>query len=74
MVAGGRKRKKKGKKRKEKKTVYKKMGLWWIFRKQKVGKKENKNKVLNFVKLEYYKEVLDFHNIEYHIAFLITQI
>ena len=40
---------------------------------QKVGKKK-KNKILDFVKLEYYKKVLDFHNIEYHIAFLITQI
>ena len=40
---------------------------------QKVGKKR-KNKILDFVKLKYYKEALDFHNIEYHIAFLITQI
>ena len=41
---------------------------------QKVGKKK-KNKILDLVKLEYYKKVLDFHNIEYHhIAFLITQI
>ena len=38
-------------------------------RNKKQGKK--KKKVLDFVKLEYYKEVLDFHNIEYHIAFLI---
>ena len=38
--------------------------------KQKVEKK----KVLDFVKLEYYKEVLNFHNIEYHIVFLIPQI
>ena len=39
--------------------------------KQKVenGKKK---KVLDFVKLEYYKEVLDFRNIKYHIIFLIT--
>ena len=43
--------------------------------KQKVGKKkEKKNKVLDFVKLEYYKEVLDFRNIEYHIVFIIPQI
>ena len=35
---------------------------------------KKKNKVLDFVKLEYYKEVLDFHNIEYHITFLIIQI
>ena len=26
------------------------------------------------MKLEYYKEVLNFSNIEYHIIFLITQI
>ena len=37
-------------------------------------KKKNKNKVLDCRKLEYYKEVLDFSNIEYHIIFLITQI
>ena len=42
--------------------------------KQKLGKKEKKNKVLDLLKLEYYKEVLDFHNIEYHITFLISQI
>ena len=41
--------------------------------KQKVEKKK-KIKVLDFVKLEYYKEVLNFHNIEYHIVFLIPQI
>ena len=33
--------------------------------------RKKENKVLNFVKLEYYKEVLDFRNIEYHIVFLI---
>ena len=33
---------------------------------------ERKKKVLDFVKLEYYKEVLDFRNIKYHIIFLIT--
>ena len=33
MVAGGRKRKKKREKRKEKKTLWKKKGLGWIFRK-----------------------------------------
>ena len=37
-------------------------------------KKEKKSKVPNCMKLEYYKEVLDFNNIEYHIIFLITQI
>ena len=43
--------------------------------KQKVEKKKiKKNKVLDFVKLEYYKKVLDFHNIKYRITFLITQI
>lgn len=47
--------------------------------KQKVEKeikkeKKKKNKVPDFVKLEYYKEVLDFCNIKYHITFLITQI
>ena len=42
--------------------------------KQKVEKKKKKNKVLDFVKLEYYKEVLDFPDIKYHITFLITQI
>ena len=41
--------------------------------KQKV-EKETKKKVLNFTKIENYKEVLDFHNIEYHITFLITPI
>ena len=41
--------------------------------KQKVEKKK-KNKVLDFGKLEYYKEVLDFRNIEYYITFFITQI
>ena len=40
---------------------------------EKGKKKKKKNKVLDFVKLEYYKEVLDFHNIEYHITFLITK-
>ena len=42
---------------------------------QKVEKKKkNKNEVLDFIKLKYYKEVLDFGNIEYHIVFLIPQI
>ena len=45
-----------------------------MYETKKVGKKKKKNKVLNFVKLDYYKEVLDYHNIEYYIAFLITQI
>ena len=35
---------------------------------------KKKNKILDFAKLEYYKEVLDFHNIEYQITFLIAQI
>ena len=48
--------------------------LYYIFTKQKVGKKKKKNKVLDFVKLEYYKEVLDFRNIKYRITFLIAQI
>ena len=30
--------------------------------------------VLNCMKLEYYKEILNFSNIEYHIIFLIIQI
>ena len=38
------------------------------------SRKEKKNKVLYCMKLEYYKEVLDFSNIEYYIIFLITQI
>ena len=37
-------------------------------------KEEKKNKVLKFLKIEYYKKVLDFRNIENHITFLITQI
>ena len=40
----------------------------------KTKSRKKKNKVLDFVKLKYYKEVLDFRNIEYHITFLITQI
>ena len=43
-------------------------------RKRKKKKEEKKNKVLKFLKIEYYKKVLDFRNIEYHITFLITQI
>ena len=39
----------------------------------KSREREKKNKVLDCIKLEYYKEV-DFSNIEYHIIFLITQI
>ena len=35
---------------------------------------KKKNKVLDFAKLKYYKEVLNFHNIEYQITFLIAQI
>ena len=37
-------------------------------------KKKKKNKVLDFSKIEYCKEVLDFHNIEYHITFVTAQI
>ena len=40
----------------------------------KTKSRKKKNKVLDFVKLEYYKEVLDFCNMEYHITFLLTQI
>ena len=36
--------------------------------------KKKKKKVLNCMKLEYYKKVLDFSNIKYHIIFLIIQI
>ena len=38
------------------------------------GKKEKKKKGLDYTKLKYYKEILDFSNIEYHIIFLIIQI
>ena len=38
--------------------------------KQKVEKEKEKKKKTK----KYYKEVLDFHNIEYHITFLIVQI
>ena len=44
---------------------------------QKKKEKKKKHKVLDFSKIkyfEYYKEVLDFRNIEYHITFLTTQI
>ena len=40
----------------------------------KTKSRKKKNKVLDFVKLEYYKEVLDFCNMEYHFTFLLTQI
>ena len=43
-------------------------------KKEKKKKKKKKKKVFNFNKIEYYKEVLDFRNIEYHITFLITQL
>jgi len=42
--------------------------------KKKVEKGKKKKKLLDCIKLEYYKEVLDFSIIEYHIIFLITQI
>ena len=38
------------------------------------SRKRGKKRVLDYMKLEYYKEVLDFINIEYHIIFLITKI
>ena len=41
--------------------------MFWI-------KQISKQKVFDFAKLEYLKKVLDFYNIEYHIAFLIDQI
>ena len=41
---------------------------------KKKKKKKKKKKVFDCMKLEYYKEVLDFSNIEYYIIFLITQI
>ena len=44
------------------------------FYKRLKKKKKKKNKVLDCMKLEYYKEILDFSNIEYHIIFLITKI
>ena len=37
-------------------------------------RKEKKKKVFNFAKIENYKKVLNFHNIKYHITFLITPI
>ena len=43
-------------------------------KKKEKKKKKQTNKVLDFVKLEYLTKVLDFHNIKYHIAFLIEQI
>ena len=43
-------------------------------RQENKNKKTKKNKVVNFVKLDYTKKVFDFHNIEYHITFLITKI
>ena len=36
--------------------------------------KKRKNKVLDCMKLEYYKEVLNFSNIKYYIIFLTIQI
>ena len=35
---------------------------------------KKENKVLDFAKLKYYKEVLNFSNIKYHIIFLTIQI
>ena len=43
---------------------------WWI----REEKRKRKKKVLDCMKLEYYKELLNFCNIEYYIIFLITQI
>ena len=42
--------------------------------KKEKKKEKKKKKVFDCMKLEYYKEVLDFSNIEYYIIFLITQI
>ena len=42
--------------------------------KSKKREKKRKNKVLDCMKLEYYKEVLNFSNIKYHIIFLTIQI
>ena len=42
--------------------------------KSKKREKKRKNKVLDCMKLEYYKEVLNFGNIKYHIIFLTIQI
>ena len=54
--------------------MWKLEGQFCIFAQKRKRKKEKKNKALDFVKPEYYKEVLDFRNIEYHIFFLIPQI
>ena len=43
-------------------------------RKKKKKEKRKNNKILDFVKLEYFKKVFNFHNIEYYIAFLFNQI
>ena len=58
----------------KKKKMWKLEGQFCIFTQNRKRKKEKKNKVLDFVKPEYCKEVLDFRNIEYHIVFLIPQI
>ena len=54
---------------------------WWTQRLQAIEDeisksfvRKKKKKVLDFVKLNYYKEVLDFRNIENHIVFLIPRI
>ena len=41
---------------------------------RKMKKEKEKRRLLNCIKLKYYKEVLDFNIIEYHIIFLITQL
>ena len=39
-------------------------------KKREGKKKKKKTKTLNYTKLEYCKEILDFTNIEYHIIFI----
>ena len=74
MVAGGRKRKRK--KKEMKRRPYRRRWVRVDLHETKSRKKIKRKKpiYLTFLKLEYYKEILDFHNIDYHISFLITQI
>ena len=46
----------------------------WLARVSSLKKRKKKKKVLDCMKLEYCKEVLNFSNIEYRIIFLITHI
>ena len=90
MVAGGRKRKKREKRKEKKRRPYRRrwiqdessrnsaaMPILNLVRKsvryKKLGKKK-KNKVLDSMKLKYYKNVLDFHNIEYHITHIMSAV